>query len=120
MRSYGGLRWPTVAYGGLRRIRNVLQSGAAADGASVYCTRGLPFIAITATWRTFSDTVLVAGVKTYFAGLFRVSRTGKLVLWVPDVPEQLQVRLVVCAHMGARGHRGQTPTLVHVLRLYCV
>lgn len=39
--------------------------------------------------------------------LICVSLKAKLVLWVPDAVKQLQVRLIVCAHMDSRGHRGQ-------------
>lgn len=40
-------------------------------------------------------------------GLVRISLAAKLVLWIPDAVKQLQVRLIVCAHMDSRGHRGQ-------------
>lgn len=39
-------------------------------------------------------------------GLFGVSWAGKLILWVLDAAKQIQVRLMVCAHMGARCHCG--------------
>ncbi|CAM9419279.1 unnamed protein product, partial [Scytosiphon promiscuus] len=44
---------------------------------------------------------------------------GRHVLWIPDSDKQLQVRLMICAHMRDAGHRGVAATLVR-LQEYCV
>lgn len=44
-------------------------------------------------------------------GLFNVSWAEKVNMWIPDASKHLQVRLIVCAHIGACGHRGQASTL---------
>ena len=38
-------------------------------------------------------------------GLFRIHARGRHVLWIPDSDKQLQVRLMICAHMRDAGHR---------------
>ena len=53
-------------------------------------------------------------------GLFRIhARGGRHVLWIPDSDKQLQVRLMICAHMRDAGYRGVAATLVR-LREFCV
>ena len=52
-------------------------------------------------------------------GLFRVLVRGRNVLWIPDSDQQLQVRLMICAHMRDAGHRGVAATLVR-LQEFCV
>ena len=52
-------------------------------------------------------------------GLFRVSVRGRNVLWIPSSEKQLQIRLMICAHMRDAGHRGAAATLVR-LQEYCV
>lgn len=44
-------------------------------------------------------------------GLYRVLVDDRNVLWVPDDARELQVRLMVCAHMQEAGHRGYAATL---------
>ena len=44
--------------------------------------------------------------------LFRIHECGRHVLWIPHSDKQLQVRLMICAHMPDAGHRGVTATLV--------
>ena len=39
-------------------------------------------------------------------GLFRIHARGRHVLWIPDSDKQLQVRLMICAHMRDAEHRG--------------
>ena len=39
-------------------------------------------------------------------GRFRLPVNGRAVLWIPGGAKQLQVRLMVCAHMKEAGHRG--------------
>ena len=46
--------------------------------------------------------------------LFRIHACGKHVLWIPDSDKQLQVRLMICAHMRDEGHRGVAATLVRL------
>ena len=46
-------------------------------------------------------------------GLFRIHACGRHVLWIPDSDKQLQVRLMICAHMRDAGHRG-VATLVRL------
>ena len=38
-------------------------------------------------------------------GLFQLQVNGRAVLWIPGGAEELQVRLMVCAHMKEAGHR---------------
>ena len=45
-------------------------------------------------------------------GLFRIHARGRHVLCIPDSAKQLQVRLMVCAHMRDAGHRGVAAPLV--------
>ena len=52
-------------------------------------------------------------------GLFRIHARGRHVLWIPDSDKQLQVRLMICAHMRDAGYRGVAATLVR-LREFCV
>ena len=52
-------------------------------------------------------------------GLFRIHACGRHVLWIPDSDKQLQVRLMICAHMRDAGHRGVAATLVR-LQEFCV
>ena len=40
-------------------------------------------------------------------------------MWIPDSDKQLQVRLIICAHMLDAGHRGVAATLVR-LQEFCV
>ena len=35
-------------------------------------------------------------------GLFRIHARGRHVLWIPDSDKQLQMRLMICAHIHAR------------------
>ncbi|CAN0274200.1 unnamed protein product, partial [Scytosiphon promiscuus] len=42
-------------------------------------------------------------------GVFVVSSTGAL--WIPDDANELQLRLLVCAHCGEAGHRGREATM---------
>ena len=51
-------------------------------------------------------------------GLFRFPINGRAVLWTPKGAKQLQVRLMICAHMKEAGHRGAVATL-HRLSEYC-
>ncbi|CAB1109830.1 unnamed protein product [Ectocarpus sp. CCAP 1310/34] len=51
-------------------------------------------------------------------GLFRVMIDGRKVLWIPDTARDMQLRLMLCAHMKEAGHRGVTATM-HRLREYC-
>ena len=44
-------------------------------------------------------------------GLFRIHARGRHVLWIPDSDKQLQVRLMICAHMRDAGRRGVAATL---------
>ena len=39
-------------------------------------------------------------------GLFHIHARGRHVLWIPDSGKQLQVRMMICAHMRDAGHRG--------------
>ena len=50
--------------------------------------------------------------------LFRVKINGRNVLWIPDTARDLQMRLMVCAHMKEAGHRGAAATLQR-LQEYC-
>ena len=43
-------------------------------------------------------------------GLFQLQVNGRAVLWIPGGAEELQVRLMVCAHMKEAGHRGAVAT----------
>ena len=52
-------------------------------------------------------------------GLFRIHARGRHVLWIPDSDKQLQVRLMICAHMRDAEHRGVAATLVR-LQEFCV
>ena len=52
-------------------------------------------------------------------GLFRIHARGRHVLWIPEYDKQLQVRLMICAHMRDAGHRGVAATLVR-LQEFCV
>ena len=52
-------------------------------------------------------------------GLFRIHARGRHVSWIQDSDKQLQVRLMICAHMRDAGHRGVATTLVRVQE-FCV
>ena len=53
-------------------------------------------------------------------GLFRIHARNRHVFWIQDFSEkQLQVRLMICAHMRDAGHRGVAATLVR-LQEFCV
>ena len=52
-------------------------------------------------------------------GLSRIHARCRHVLWIPDSDKQLQVRLMICAHMRDAGHRGVAATLVR-LQEFCV
>ena len=54
-----------------------------------------------------------------YEGLFRIHARGRHILWIPDSDKQLQVRLMICAHMRDAGHRGVAATLVSVQE-FCV
>ena len=43
-------------------------------------------------------------------GLFRIHARGRHVSWIQDSDKQLQVRLMICAHMRDAGHRGVAAT----------
>ena len=47
-------------------------------------------------------------------GLFRIHARGRHGLWIPDSDKQLQVRLMICAHMRDAGHRRVAATLVRL------
>ena len=49
-------------------------------------------------------------------GLFRMHARGRHVLWIPDPDKQLQVRLMICAHMHDAEYRGAAATLslIHI------
>ena len=47
-------------------------------------------------------------------GLFRVHVRGRNVLWIPSSDQQLQTRLMICAHMRDAGHRGVGATIVRL------
>ena len=48
-------------------------------------------------------------------GLFRIHARNRHVFWIQDFSEkQLQVRLMICAHMRDAGHRGVAATLVRL------
>ena len=47
-------------------------------------------------------------------GLFRIHARGRHVLWIPDSDKQLQVRLMILAHMRDAGQRGVAATLVRL------
>ena len=49
---------------------------------------------------------------------FRIHACGRHVLWIPDSDKQLQVRLMICAHMRDAGHRGVAATLVRLQEFY--
>ena len=49
--------------------------------------------------------------------LFRVGLDGRDVLWIPE-QEEMQARLMVCAHMKDAGYWGVVATLQQ-LRRYC-
>lgn len=51
--------------------------------------------------------------------LYRVEYRARWMLWSPDEARELNVRLLICAHVGAAGHRGMDPTLER-LRGNCV
>ena len=52
-------------------------------------------------------------------GLLRIHARGRHVLSIADSEKQLQVRLIICAHMRDAGHRGVAATLV-CLQAFCV
>ena len=52
-------------------------------------------------------------------GLFRSHARGRHVLCIPDSDNQLQVRLMICAHMRDSEDRGVAATLVR-LQEFCV
>ena len=52
-------------------------------------------------------------------GLFRIHACGRHLLWIPGSDKQLQVRLMICAHMRDAGHRGVAATRVR-LQEFCV
>ena len=52
-------------------------------------------------------------------GVYCVTYKGCAALWVPPADAELQLRLMVCAHMKDAGHRGVEATLARLTR-YCV
>ena len=52
-------------------------------------------------------------------GLYRVRFGGHTVLWIPAQARDLQVRLMVCAHMKDAGHRGAVATLQRLSEFCC-
>ena len=52
-------------------------------------------------------------------GLYRVRVGGRSVLWIPAQARDLQVRLMVCAHMKDAGHRGAVATLQRLSEYCC-
>ena len=51
-------------------------------------------------------------------GLFRVGLDGRDVWWIPEQAEEMQTRLMVCAHMKDAKHRGVVVTSQR-LQGYC-
>jgi len=82
-------------------VREAQQTSRAASGAS-----GSSF------------TVKVGKVVEDDEGLSRVLLDGPNVLWIPDDARDLQVQLMVCAHMKEAGHCSSIATL-HRFREYC-
>ena len=72
---------------------------------------------------------LVAGATSFMTddgqvtldaeGLFRLQVNGRVVLWIPGGAEELQVRLMVCAHMKEAGRRGGVATLQRLSEYCC-
>ena len=52
-------------------------------------------------------------------GLFRIHARGRHFLWIPDSDKQLEVRLMIWAHMRDAEHRGVAATLVR-FQEFCV
>ena len=76
-------------------VRQAQQKALATDGAEV---------------KSFESAVGLAVLDD--EGLFCINARGKHVLWISDSDKQLQVRLMICAHMRDAGHRGVAATLV--------
>ena len=84
-------------------VRQAQQKALAADGTEV---------------QSYESAVGLAVLDD--EGLFRIhARGGRHVLWIPDSDKQLQVRLMICAHMRDAGYRGVAATLVR-LKEFCV
>ena len=83
-------------------VRQAQQKALATDGTEV---------------KSFESAVGLAVLDD--EGLFRIHACGRHVLWIPDSDKQLQVRLMICAHMRDAGHRGVAATLVR-LQEFCV
>lgn len=67
--------------------------------------------------RSFSDST--GFVVMDAEGLYRVKVGQQSVLWIPDTAHDLQVRLMVCAHMKEGGHRGSVATLQRLKEYHC-
>ena len=52
-------------------------------------------------------------------GLFWLPVNRRAVLWIPGGAKQLQVRLMVCAHMKKADHRGAVATLQRLSEYCC-
>ena len=83
-------------------VRHAQQTALATDGTEV---------------QSFVSAVCLAVLD--HEGLFLIHARGRHVLWILDCDKQLQVRLMVCAHMRDAGHRGVATTLVS-LQVFCV
>ena len=83
-------------------VRQAQQKALATDGTEV---------------KSFESAVGLAVLDD--EGLFRINACGRHVLWIPDSDKQLQVRLMICAHMRDAGHRGVAATLLRV-QTFCV
>ena len=83
-------------------VRQAQQNALATDGTEV---------------QSFQSAVRLAVLDD--EGLFRIHARSRHVLWIPDSDKQLQVRLMICAHMRDTGHRGVAATLVR-LQEFCV
>lgn len=58
-----------------------------------------------------SFTTPVSRASIVEEGLFRMAVDGKVILWIPSEAINLEVRLMVYAHMKEAGHRGVAATL---------
>ena len=67
-------------------VRHVQQKALATDGTEV---------------KSFESAVGLAVLDE--EGLFRIHACGRHALWIPDSDKQLQVRLMICAHMRDEG-----------------
>ena len=89
------------------------------------CTPKLPFVKRNRAFATDGTEVQSYESAVGLAvlddeGLFRIHACGRHVLWIPDSDKQLQVRLMICAHMRDAGHRGVAATLVRLQRVLCL